>query len=287
MALLPAVILTPSSALSVIVLTAAVYLVGCGATRGSIRATSLRGVSAPLFLALFMPPEIGAAWTIVGVVVGLVLLEAARDRWRWLRVDPLTTSAALMLWASGTGLGIEASLASSGALLDRLASIPPGDLLVKNSSAGLMGLMAPVALLLAALWGVFRKCVDWRAVSACAMAFVLGTLCLPLPGGRMPMLLDDGLGPVAAVGAAMTMLVATPAGMCILLLINRPHARPMSPLPRRLWSACTGVAIALAGLHVAPLWGAPLAVALMSLFAPAFDRFVNRPLPIDARRCPS
>jgi Na+-transporting NADH:ubiquinone oxidoreductase subunit NqrB len=283
-ALLPAVILTPLDALSVIALLVVVHLIAGGAMRGSIRATSIRGISAPLLFALLMPPELGQAWMLVGATLALVMLEAARDRWSWVRLDPLCVVAAALLWASGTGSGLEASMRSSGALLDRLATIPPGDLLFKNSAAGLMGLMSPVALLLAASWGVLRSCVDWRSVSACGMMFLLTTLSLPLPAGRLPMLLDEGTGPVAAIGAAITLLVATPTAVCILILINRPQARPMAPLPRRLWSACAGAAIALASLHVDLMWGAPLALAVMSVLAPIFDRFLNRPLAIDAGR---
>lgn len=283
-ALLPALILTPLDALSVVVLMVIVYVVGCGAMRGSIRSMSLRGVSVPMLLALLMPPQPGLAWMLVGATLGVVLLEAVRDRWGWVRIDPLALVAATVLWASDTNSGLEAAMRSSSALLDRLSTVPPGDLLFKNIAAGLMGLMSPVALLAASAWGVVRCCVDWRAASACGVMFMLTVLLLPLPGQRVPMLLDDAFGPVAAIGAAMTLLIATPAALCILLLIHRPGVRPLAPLPRRVWAGFTGVAIALAGLYLAPMWGPLLALTAMSVLAPLFDRVCNRPLNIDARR---
>lgn len=283
-ALLPALILAPAEAVSVVLLMVVVYLVGCGAMRGSIRTTSLRGVSAPLMLALLMPAGTVHGWIAAGATLGLVLLEAARDRWRWWWVDPLPLVAAALLWASSTSSGLDAAMRSSSALLDRLATVPPGDLLFKHIAAGLFGLMSPVALLAASAWGVVRSCVDWRASAACGVMFMLTVLLIPLPDRRLPMLLDDTIGPVAAIGAAMTLLIATPAVLCILLLIHRPGTRPLAPLPRRLWAVCSGVALALGGLYIAPMWGPPLALAAMSVLAPLFDRVFNRPLTIDVRR---
>jgi Na+-translocating ferredoxin:NAD+ oxidoreductase RnfD subunit len=173
--------------------------------------------------------------------------------------------------------------------------MPPLEDLIIGGEPGPVGTTSAVAVIVGGLFLLYRGVVDFRIPLLIYVAALVGLLVLPVPavirevvsGGinqrhidwRWLALRSPDIGVARALTLANYEILAGPLLFMALFLATAPAVRPMARRARIIYAILIGLLAAFLQLYISVSFGPYMALLLVSLLTPTFDKmFRPRPL---------
>lgn len=158
--------------------------------------------------------------------------------------------------------------------------MPPLEDLIVGGQPGPIGASSAIAVIVGGLFLLYRGVIDFRIPLMIVLAALLAFLVLPIPvvitesGGNWRWLIprDPGVGVATAITFANYEILAGPLLLTAFFLATAPAVRPMARRARVIYALLIGALAAFLQLYVSVSYGAYVAVLLVSVLTPVFDK---------------
>jgi Na+-translocating ferredoxin:NAD+ oxidoreductase RnfD subunit len=158
--------------------------------------------------------------------------------------------------------------------------MPPLEDLIAGGQPGPFGASSAIAVIVGGLFLLYRGVIDFRIPVLIVAAAMAAFMVLPIPvliteNGAMYRWLiphDAAVGAAAALTFANYEILAGPLLLTAFFLATAPAVRPMARRARVIYALLVGLLAAFLQLYVSVSYGAYVALLLVSVLTPIFDK---------------
>jgi hypothetical protein len=195
-----------------------------------------------------------------------------------IRAEP--ASQLLIFFTTGNEKPERAWLSLESLLRDRM---PPLEDLIIGGHPGPIGTSSGIAIIIGGLFLLYRGLIDYRIPLLIVASALICLLILPIPvvitenanEWRWIAMRETGIGWPLAVTFANYEIMASPLLFMAFFLATAAAVRPMTRRARTIFALLVGALSAICQLYASVSFGPYLALLLVSLLTPTFDKWFH------------